>query len=193
MKFPLHLLLASAAPPASAYLATSPTRLHQNRRPQQRPSTQLQYKEPSKGAGTGESSDQTNVWSVLANTERWISDTLDRSNKAANARLDAEQRRREQEEAEGKNAFHFAQEKKSEPLPRKDNPYARKEVSYVCEMGDDVAGVVGGVFRRVREARELGEGHGKGVEARAGEFIGAWWGLGCTLPPSRGPMTCDVH
>ena len=73
-------------------------------------------------------------------------------------------------EEEQKKKLHFADEKKKEELPRTDNPYARKEVSYVCEVGGDLAVVVGGVFRRVREARELGESHGRGVEARLGEF-----------------------
>ena len=39
----------------------------------------------------------------------------------------------------------------------------------MCETGAELAGVVGGVFRRVREARELGESHDRGVEARQGE------------------------
>lgn len=50
-----------------------------------------------------------------------------------------------------------------------DNPYARKEVSYVCETGSELCVVVGGIFRRVREARELGESHGKSADLRIGE------------------------
>jgi hypothetical protein len=46
------------------------------------------------------------------------------------------------------------------------NPYARKEVSYVCETSDEVASVVSGVFRRLREARELGDAHGNAEEKR---------------------------
>ena len=42
----------------------------------------------------------------------------------------------------------------------RDNPYVRKEVSYICETGDEICGVIGGIFRRIREARELGERHG---------------------------------
>ena len=60
--------------------------------------------------------------------------------------------------------MHYADDKTPDPLvgeKKKDNPYARKEVTYVCEMGDEVVGVIGGVFRRVREARELGERFGK--------------------------------
>lgn len=41
-----------------------------------------------------------------------------------------------------------------------DNPYARKEVSYSCETGDEICKVVGGIFKKVREARELGERNG---------------------------------
>jgi hypothetical protein len=54
--------------------------------------------------------------------------------------------------------------------PQKDNPYVRKEVSYVCETGNDLAVVVAGIFLRIREARELGESHGRDVEARLGEL-----------------------
>lgn len=50
-----------------------------------------------------------------------------------------------------------------------DNPYARKEVSYVCETGSELCVVVGGIFRRVREARELGESHGKSADLRIGD------------------------
>ena len=75
-----------------------------------------------------------------------LSDTLDKSNKATKK-------------------LHYADEKP------KNNPYSRKEVTYVCETGTDLCAVVGGIFRRVREARELGEAHGKGVEARLGEAV----------------------
>ena len=56
--------------------------------------------------------------------------------------------------------------------PQMDNPYVRKEVSYVCETGNDLAVVVAGIFLRIREARELGESHGRDVEARLGELCG---------------------
>lgn len=187
MKFPLHLLLTASAPlAASAYLSAAPP-LSRHRRP--RPPTRLHYKEPSSDGKSGDASDRgssddaSSVWSVLASTERWISDTLDRSNQAAR------QKRAAADEAKKK--LHFADEKKEkeEELPRVDNPYARKEVSYVCETGTDLSVVVGSVFRRVREARELGENHGRGVEARGGEFLGV---------PSRrdrgrhGPCCCAV-
>lgn len=102
-----------------------------------------------------------NFWSALVNTERWISDTLDRSNEAEISR--------QQQQNQNGPSMHFADEKKddtSSSSDGKDNPYARKEVSYVCEIGSDLATVVGGIFRRVREARELGERHGRDVELR---------------------------
>mmetsp|Transcript_19501 Transcript_19501/g.35291 ORF Transcript_19501/g.35291 Transcript_19501/m.35291 type:complete len:500 (-) Transcript_19501:351-1850(-) len=180
MKFPLHLLLASSSAPLCAwgYLPSAPALLHHSSHRRHRSSSHLHYKEPSSSDITSGSSDNSSssssssgdasiIWSVLANTERWISDTLDRSNKAANARLDAEELKLKKEE-EQKKKLHFADEKKKEQLPRTDNPYARKEVSYVCEVGADLAVIVGGVFRRVREARELGESHGRDVEARLG-------------------------
>jgi len=183
MKFPHHLLLAATSAPlstTSGYLHPSLSHLHRQRRFRQ-PTTQLHYKEPTgdKSSDDGESSsDASNIWSVLASTERWISDTLDRSNKAANAHRDAEDEKKKKQQQEAKKKkLHFADEKEpddetsssSSSLPRSDNPYARKEVSYVCETGEDLAVVVGGVFRRVREARELGESHGRGVESRLGD------------------------
>mmetsp|Transcript_4589 Transcript_4589/g.13022 ORF Transcript_4589/g.13022 Transcript_4589/m.13022 type:complete len:445 (-) Transcript_4589:72-1406(-) len=70
------------------------------------------------------------VWSVLANTERWISTTLQ----------DAQQG---------------------------GNPLSRKEVSYVCETSQDPAMVLANVFRKLKEARQLGEAHGQEQE----EFV----------------------
>ncbi len=69
--------------------------------------------------------------------------------------------------------MHFADEKEEKQssgmAQPQDNPYARKEVSYVCETGNELSLVVGGIFRRVREARELGESHGKSAQLRIGE------------------------
>lgn len=94
-----------------------------------RPTTRLHYEPPNDqtptSAETGEG-----IWTVLANTEKWISDTLERSNRAA---------------APGQ--------------PTGSNPYSRKEVSYVCETVEDLAAVVAGAFRRVKDAREMGETH----------------------------------
>ena len=93
--------------------------------------------------------------------------------------------RKKEEEIERKSKLHFAEEKQSASasdnnkdgdekitnLKPKDNPYARKEVSYVCETGDELSGVVGGIFRRIREGRELGESHGRSAELRLGELL----------------------
>lgn len=40
------------------------------------------------------------------------------------------------------------------------NPYARKEVSYVCENQSLGSMIVAGIFRRLKDAREQGEAHG---------------------------------
>jgi len=42
--------------------------------------------------------------------------------------------------------------------------YVRKEISYECETGTSLAEIMAGVFRRLREIREMGEGHGKSME-----------------------------
>lgn len=47
-----------------------------------------------------------------------------------------------------------------------ENPYTRKEVSYVCETSHESAMIVAGIFRRLRESRELGEAHGVSEEER---------------------------
>ena len=145
-------------------------------------SSSLYYKEPSPPpppdditTSSGDNNNNFNVWSVLANTERWISDTLDKSNSAEVARRQQpppqpQQQHQHQQEQKKENKLHFADEKKAVvPVPpnnnnnNNDNPYARKEISYVCETNTDLVSVVGGIFRRVREARELGESHGRKV------------------------------
>lgn len=68
-----------------------------------------------------------NVWNVLTNTEKWISNTLQDAKQAG-------------------------------------NPLSRKEVSYVCETSEDAALVLSGIFRKLKEARELGEAHGEEQE-----------------------------
>ena len=198
MKFPLHLILAASTVPSSslAYLPSLPLLSKNNplHRTTYHSTTQLFYQPGNKSSNNSSSnnnsdknteSDASNVWTVLANTERWISDTLDKSNKAANER-NAKLRKKE-EEIERKSKLHFAEEKQSPAaasdnnnkdgdekitnLKPKDNPYARKEVSYVCETGDELSVVVGGIFRRIREGRELGESHGRSAELRLGELL----------------------
>ena len=75
----------------------------------------LMYEPGSDPPNQGESS---GVWSALANTEKWITQTLANSNRAA---------------APGQ--------------PTGSNPYARKEVSYVCETADDPTMAIAGIFR----------------------------------------------
>ena len=81
--------------------------------------------------------ENSSVWSALANTERWISETLNRAGvgNAAN------------------------------------NPYSRKEVNYDCEYSDALELVVAGIFRRLREVRELGQSHAD-VEKERKEALG---------------------
>ena len=69
-----------------------------------------------------------NVWSVLSNTEKWISTTLAESQTGPN------------------------------------NPLSRKEVSYVCETSNDPAMILANIFRKVKEARQLGESHAEEQE-----------------------------
>jgi len=69
-----------------------------------------------------------NVWSILSNTEKWISNTL------------------------------------NEAQTGKTNPLSRKEVSYVCETSKDPAMILANIFRRVKEARQLGESHAQDQE-----------------------------
>jgi len=69
-----------------------------------------------------------NVWSILSNTEKWISNTLADSQTGNN------------------------------------NPLSRKEVSYVCETSNDPAMILANIFRKVKEARQLGESHAQDQE-----------------------------
>ncbi|KAL7577556.1 hypothetical protein ACA910_015086 [Epithemia clementina (nom. ined.)] len=90
---------------------------------------------PNDKAGSNGKSNGPNAWTVLSNTEQWISTTLLNSNAASGG---------------------FGQ-----------NPYTRKEVSYVCEASGDSAMIVANLFRRLKEARQLGESHGKQEVSRS--------------------------
>jgi len=90
--------------------------------------SQLYYENSRESSSS--SSDSANVWTVLAHTEKWISETL-ASTETENG-----------------------------------NPYSRKEVTYVCETQKDSPMIVANMFKRLREARELGENHGKSEEDR---------------------------
>ena len=158
MKFSLAALLAALS-------STSAFHLSALRAVSDPSSTLLRYKGSDFDDSFSNNNDNgggDNFWSALVNTERWISDTLDRSNQAE---LSRQQQQRQNQNGQ---TMHFADEKEDDANSSsgKDNPYARKEVSYVCEIGSDLATVVGGIFRHVREARELGERHGRDVESR---------------------------
>jgi hypothetical protein len=77
-----------------------------------------------------------NVWSILSNTEKWISNTLTESQTGNN------------------------------------NPLSRKEVSYVCETSKDPAMILANVFRKVKEARQVGESHAQDQEDLIDELGG---------------------
>ena len=49
------------------------------------------------------------------------------------------------------------------------NPLSRKEVSYVCETSQDPAMILANIFRKIKEARQLGENHGQEQEELAHE------------------------
>lgn len=100
------------------------------------------------GSGSGSSSNPINAWTVLSNTEQWISKTLLDSNAAASS-------------SSSSSSGGIGQ-----------NPYSRKEVSYVCEASGESAIIVANLFRRLKEAREMGECHGKQEVARS-ERVGS--------------------
>lgn len=110
----LSLLLASSVDAFSSSVNSAHSRTK---------STQLYYdiqRDPS----------DENVWSVLANTEKWIASTLSDAKAGA-------------------------------------TPLSRKEVSYVCETSTDPAMILANIFRKLKEARELGEAHAQEQE----EFV----------------------
>ena len=74
--------------------------------------------------------DMNNIWTALASTEKWIDERLNGMNKA------------------------------QQKQPQKDNPYSRKEVSYVCEPSENMEEIVSSIFRRLKEGRETGDAHG---------------------------------
>eukprot|EP00534_Pseudo-nitzschia_fraudulenta_P019324 CAMPEP_0201277738 /NCGR_PEP_ID=MMETSP0853-20130426/59725_1 /ASSEMBLY_ACC=CAM_ASM_000640 /TAXON_ID=183588 /ORGANISM="Pseudo-nitzschia fraudulenta, Strain WWA7" /LENGTH=541 /DNA_ID=CAMNT_0047585939 /DNA_START=1723 /DNA_END=3348 /DNA_ORIENTATION=+ len=86
-----------------------------------------------------------NVWSILSNTEKWISTTLAES-QAGNS-----------------------------------NPLSRKEVSYVCETSKDPAMILANIFRKVKEARQVGESHAQDQEELVDEHGGTCVVLCCVV------------
>ena len=77
------------------------------------------------------SSPKFNAWHVLSNTEAWLSKTLESANADATT-------------TGGSST----------------NPYTRKEVSYQCEPATTGPMIVSNIFRRLKDARELGQKHG---------------------------------
>jgi len=47
---------------------------------------------------------------------------------------------------------------------REGNPLSRKEVSYVCETSPEISMVLANVFRKCKEARQMGESHAQEQE-----------------------------
>jgi hypothetical protein len=84
-----------------------------------------------------------NAWTVLAHTEKWISNTLNSANT---------------------NAGGTSNSNSSSKNPN--NPYARKEVSYVCENQISSPMVVSNLFKWLRDARKQGESHGEAEQER---------------------------
>jgi transposase-like protein len=95
--------------------------------------------------GDAPNSPELNAWSVIATTERWISDTLKSSNQLASS----------------------TSASNGSLSVGGNNPYARKEVSYYCETSKETSMIVAGIFRMLKEARERGEQHGTEEEQRA--------------------------
>jgi len=79
-----------------------------------------------------------NIWTALVSTERWIDETL---NGKLSKKNNVPTRPKKQENS--------------------NNPYSRKEVSYVCEPSENMEDIVSSIFRRLKEARETGDEHGE--------------------------------
>jgi len=89
-----------------------------------------------------------NTWDILSNTEKWLSNSL---NTAAS----------QNDVPPG-----ISSSEKTKNKSHNNNPYSRKEVSFVCEMNTDSTMIVANVFRRLREIREEGERHGQEEDRR---------------------------
>jgi hypothetical protein len=128
MKFATTISVIAAARSAAAFAGFSTTSFSG------KPSLATGYRESfvnyenENSRGPHGSSNTENVFSVLAKTEKWISQTL--------------------ESAETNSG----------------NPYSRKEVNYVAEIAADSPMIAANIFKRLREAREMGELHGASEE-----------------------------
>jgi hypothetical protein len=104
------------------------------------------------------SSPSFNAWSVLAKTERWISETLASTNDGM------KKSQQQQPQQQQQRSSSSQQQPQSPPSAGGGNPYTRKEVEYACENAQDASMITAVVFRRLREFREMGERHGAAQE-----------------------------
>lgn len=93
------------------------------------------------------------------NTQLWYEPTPDNQNDAQSAKS-----AKDALDSGFWNAISYTEQWISQTLKEsskkgKSNPYARKELIYVCEMNTMPLAAVAGIFRRFREAREMGERH----------------------------------
>jgi hypothetical protein len=107
------------------------------------------------------SSPSFNAWSVLAKTERWISETLASTNDGMKKSQQQQPQQQQQQRSSSSQQQHQPQ---SPPSAGGGNPYTRKEVEYACENAQEASMITALVFRRLREFREIGERHGAAQE-----------------------------
>jgi hypothetical protein len=85
------------------------------------------------------------VWTSLATTEKWIQQTLNMGETSGG-----------NEPTPGGPRLPA---KKAGDNNETINPYTRKEVQYECEESKSLAGVMAGIFARLRALREMGDEH----------------------------------
>jgi hypothetical protein len=90
-----------------------------------------------------------NAWSVLSNTERWISRTLAHANRGGG----------DSTSTPPSSSSSSSSRHTNNKNPQMNNPYARKEVSYACESSTSAILVVASWFRQLQEMRTMGETH----------------------------------
>lgn len=132
--------------------------------------------DPPNNKKKDENNGSNNIWTALASTERWIDETLNGLSKNNNA-----------------------PPPKQQQSSKRNNPYSRKEVSYVCEPSENMEEIVSSIFRRLKEARETGDEHGwreKKIAADMGPHRYKIQTLRETLViviPSCNEITTDFH
>jgi hypothetical protein len=89
------------------------------------------------------------AWTVLAKTEAWISQTLQAVNNPSGP------------SASPSPSTSSSSASSNNNNNNNNNPYSRKEVSYLYESSPDVGMIIAGIFRRLKEARQLGRQHGR--------------------------------